>query len=373
MGQSDRFDALYAEQTGLEDVPIRLDDEVLQADKFPPLDLWEEDCFVMVGESEEHDLFLWTTVYSLKGHGQGVWMVKDGAEQETLFMAIPKERRNTGLHDHDFARTGWHPGRRGQGSDLKVERHADKVVWRLGDREYISAPPVFQVRGSHGGVDVDITYRQAAPAFWEWGAFATAAERDRAGYDAMCRVEGTIKAGGETYVIKKATGIKERITVGQSSNPIRTLPPPRAMYWLFTMAEETGIFLFHPGPPGLDLGTVVHEGRHLLYKPRLGHGEVTLIELEHWRDPRSGLHFPSRWRLNMSSTEGVVDLDINSHGRCWFNWVLSEGVRMCAYLLATANGSFTRPDGTTVAFKDELICVNWLRTYSTWYETLPEG
>jgi hypothetical protein len=373
MGQSDRFDTLYAEQSGLEDVPIRLDDEVLHADKFPAVDLWEEDCFVMVGESEEHDLFLWTTVYSLKGHGQGVWMVKDGAEQETLFMAIPKERRGKGLQDHDFVRVGWHPGRRGQGSDLKVERHADKVVWSLGDRQYISAPPVFHVRGAHGGVDVDITYRQAAPAFWEWGPFATAAERDRGGYDAMCRVEGTIKAGGKTYVIKKATGIKERITVGQSSNPIRTLAPPREMYWLFTMAEETGIFLFHPGPPGLDLGTVVHEGRHLLYKPKLGHGNVTLTELEHWHDPRSGLYFPTRWHLNMSSTEGVVDLDINSHGRSWFNWVLSEGVRMCAYLLATANGSFTRPDGTTVAFKDELICNNWLRTYSTWYETLPEG
>ena len=194
------------------------------------------------------------------------------------------------------------------------------------------------------------------PAFWEWGGFETAGERDRGGYDTLARVDGTIKAAGKAYTIKNAIGLKERITVGQSSDPIKTLPAPREMYWLFTLAEETGIFLFQPGKPGLDLGNVCSDGKHLHFKPRSGQGEVSFKELARWHDPRSGLYFLCHWHLNMTSSEGVVDLDIKAHGRCWMNWVLSNGIRMNTIRTQDPNGQWFHV-GDTLEHETTLVMV----------------
>ena len=369
MSEHRDFDEQYVATKAEDLLPIRAEDDLLHAGRFPKSDLWEENTFVLVAECGDDDIFLWATAYHLRGHGNNVWLIDDGAEQETEFLAIPKNQRNKGLTDHDFIRLGWDPANRRKASELQVEQKSGEVFWRLGSRLYSSAPPLFHVRGEHGGVDLDLTFRQAAPAMWEWGDFATAPERDRGGYDTLCRVVGTIKVKDKVYMIKNGSGLKERITVGASSDPMKTLPAPREMYWLFTMAGETAVYLFHPGTAGVDLGAVSSGGRNIPFKPRSGQGRVSFTELERWHDPRCGLYFPSRWHLNMVSPEGMVDLDIRAHGRCWFNWVLKNGIRMNSFLLCTANGVFHRADGHIVEFKDELLANNWLRAYSSVQES----
>lgn len=370
---SDEFNEKYIATAGFEHTAITADHDLLHCAKFPKSDIWEEISWTVVGESGDDDIVLWLSTFYIQGYGKDVWLAPNqrGVEEETLFIPTPRSQRNKGMIDNDFARLVMNPAKRRPASDLIVEKIGDNhVQWRIGNRVYSMTPPVWTVKGEHASVDLDLTFTQHKQPFWEWGDFEGAAERDRGGYDVFCRVSGTIKAGGKTYVLKDAIGMKERITVGASSDPIKTLPAPRHMYWLWTLADDALVFLFEPGVPGVSLGSVVDGDEHLHFKPAHRQGNARFTELETWADPRSGLAMPCRWHLSMASSEAVVDLDIRAHGRGWLLWVLRNGVRLNHFAVCTANGTLTRTNGRVVKFEDQLMQVNWLRLISNVQEHL---
>ena len=159
-------------------------------------------------------------------------------------------------------------------------------------------------------------------------------------------------------------GVREHILVGQAADPIRNLPAPRVMWWLYATQGDIGINFFRPG--SVDIGTVYVGEREFKFNPAAGLGAIAYHALEHWEDPRSGYHLPVRWHLTMSSAGCVVDLDIRCHGRAYEYWTLDAGVRMYCYQICTCDGFVHLADGSaqgrTVAFRDHLMLNSFNRT-----------
>jgi len=87
--------------------PVTLDDDLPQYQALPHdrTDLWEETAFAMVAESGKHDILMWTAGYLLKGNGRGVWIDRQAAERDILFIAVPRAQRGR-MADNAFVRTG---------------------------------------------------------------------------------------------------------------------------------------------------------------------------------------------------------------------------------------------------------------------------
>jgi hypothetical protein len=362
----DSYDKQYiAAHAEVHTPPITLDDEVprfevLQHEK---TDLWEETAFALVAECGDHDVLMWTAGYLLKGNGRGVWIDKQAAEHDMMFIAVPRANRGT-MTDNPFARSGWHRTERLGFDDVKVERSSDRVSWQFEEQQFISQPnaqpPLWQAKGKVAGLELDLAYRQMGKPIWNWGSFASAAQTERGGYDVFAKVDGTIKAGDRTFVVENGQGVREHILVGQAADPIRNLPAPRVMWWLYATKGDIGINFFRPGI--VDIGTVYVGEREIKFNPAAGKGSISYHALAHWEDPRSGYNLPVRWHLNMSSAECVVDFDIRCHGRAYEYWNCDAGVRMYCYQICVCDGFVQFPDGRKVEFKDHLMLNSFNRT-----------
>jgi hypothetical protein len=345
--------------------PVTLDDDMPQYPALPQdrTDLWEETAFALVAESGDHDILMWTAGYLMKANGRGVWIDKQAAERDVLFIAVPRTQRGR-MADNAFVRTGWHPGERFAFDDVEIQRSADSVTWRYGEQLFISqaeqTPPRWQAKGHVAGLALDLTYTQLGKPLWNWGSFASAAKAGRAGYDVFARVDGSITAGDRSFRIDNGQGVREHILVGQDCDPIRNLPAPRVMWWLYATKGELGINFFRPGT--VDIGTVHDGGREIKFNPAAGLGTIRYDTLEHWEDPRNGYHLPVRWHLNMVAQDCVVDLDIRCHGRAYEHWTLDAGTRLYCYQICTCNGSVTFADGRKVEFVDHLMLNSFNRT-----------
>jgi hypothetical protein len=361
MNDRDQYDRQYVTTHLAETPAVTLDDEVAQYKALPveKTDLWEETAFALVGESGDHDVLMWTAGYILKGNGRGVWIDRDAVEHDILFIAVPKANRGK-MTDNHFVRSGWHRNERLDAAQLKIERRNDEVIWQIDEQLFIAKPPVWQAKGRIADVQLDLTYRQAGRPIWNWGAFRDVAKAQRAGYDIFSRVDGTIATGGRTFEIRDGQGIREHILVGNPIDPIRNLPAPRLMYWLYLTKDDIGINFFRPG--SVDIGDVYIGERQIKYNPAAGQGAISYVTTEHWSDPRSGFHLPTRWHLNMTAPECVVDLEISSHGRAYEFWTCDAGVRLYCYLLCVANGFLFLKDGRKVEFRDHVMLNSFNRT-----------
>jgi hypothetical protein len=326
-------------------------------------DLWEETAFALVAESGDHDILMWTAGYLLQAKGRGVWIDRQAAERDMLFIAVPRSQRGR-MADNDFVRTGWHPGERFAFDDVEIQRTADTVAWRFGEQRFISQPaqmpPCWRAEGRVAGLELDLHYTQRGQPLWNWGSFASAAKAGRAGYDVFARVDGSIRAGDRTFAIANGQGVREHILVGQDCDPIRNLPAPRVMWWLYATKGDLGINFFRPGI--VDIGTVHDRGHEIKFNPAAGLGTIRYDTLEHWEDPRNGYHLPVRWRLAMQAEGCVVDLDIRCHGRAYEHWTLDAGTRLYCYLICTCEGSVQFADGRQVQLHDHLMLNSFNRT-----------
>ncbi len=362
----DSYDKKYIAAHAAADAPaITLEDEtarfgVLQHGR---TDLWEETAFALVAECGDHDVLMWTAGYLLKANGRGVWIDKEAAEHDMLFIAVPRSSRGR-MSDNHFARSGWHRGERLALGAVKIDGDADQVVWQFEEQQFISkpqtAPPSWKARGRIAGLELDLTYRQQGKPLWNWGSFASAAQTERGGYDVFARVDGTIVAGDRTFVVENGQGVREHILVGQAADPIRNLPAPRVMWWLYATKDDISINFFRPGT--VDIGTVHAGEQEIKFNPAAGKGSISFETLEHWEDPRNGYHLPVRWRLTMSSSGCVVDLDIRCHGRAYEHWTCDAGVRLYCYQICTCDGYLQLPDGRKIEFSDHLLLNSFNRT-----------
>ena len=362
----DSYDKKYiAAHAEVHTPPITFDDETAQFGVLPheKTDLWEETAFGLVAECGDHDVLMWTAGYLLKGNGRGVWIDKQAAEHDIMFIAVPKANRGT-MSDNPFVRSGWHRNERLAFDDVKIERGSDRVLWQFEEQQFIAhpqaEPPQWQAKGRIAGLELDLSYRQMGKPLWNWGSFASAAQTERGGYDVFARVDGTIKAGNRSFVVENGQGVREHILVGQAADPVRNLPAPRVMWWLYATKDDIGINFFRPGI--VDIGTVYVGDREIKFNPAAGKGSISYQNLAYWEDPRSGYHLPVRWHLEMRSDECVVDFDIRCHGRAYEYWTCDAGVRMYCYQICVCDGFVQFPDGRKVEFEDHLLLNSFNRT-----------
>lgn len=178
--------------------------------------LYEDNGFMILANSKGNDILLWTAPHIIRGAGAGQWIVPDGRVHCTQLIVIPQERRGQGMYDNDFVRSGWHPPQYLQPEDLKIVQEDNQVTWKLEGRSYICRPPVWEVKGSHAGVEIDLTCQQLSPAIWQWRPFEKGMEQDHAGYETFISAQGTLKVAGQTFPIENGLGVHERAILGQS-------------------------------------------------------------------------------------------------------------------------------------------------------------
>jgi hypothetical protein len=366
MSTDDSYDRQYvATHAAPEAPPVTLEDESPRFGLLPHArtDVWEETALALVAECGDHDVLMWTAGYLLKGNGRGVWIDGEAAEHDMMFIAVPRARRGA-MADNDFARAGWHRSERLAFDAVGIDQRAGEQRWRFDEQAFVSrplaSPPEWRAEGRIAGLELDLTWRQAGKPLWNWGPFAAAAQSGRGGYDAFARVDGTIRAGERTFHVEDGQGVREHILVGQACDPIRNLPAPRVMWWLYATRGDLRINFFRPGT--VDIGTV-HDGeREIKFNPAAGQGTIRYEILEHWEDPRNGYHLPVRWRLEMATQGCSVALDIRCHGRAYEHWTCDAGVRLYCYQLCTCDGSVRFADGREIAFDDHLMLNSFNRT-----------
>jgi hypothetical protein len=328
-------------------------------------DLWEETALGLVAESADHDVLLWAAGYALFGNGKGIWGAGASAEREIQLIVVPKSARGR-MSDNDFVRVGWTPTERLHGSEFTVTEDADSVVWDFNGLRFVAQPPVWRLEGKAGDAEFDLRYDQNGTPLWNWGAFAQAAESDRAGYDAFVSANGTIRTSAHDLEITDGYGIREHILTGQSNDPTTNLPAPNWMWWLYTIKDDVKINFFQPRD-GLQLGFVKHGDEQINITPATGRLDFQVTEK--WEDPRTAMNMPVKWHLSMDGDGCRVDVDIAAHGRAYSFWPTAHGTRMYCYLLSTMNGTVNLPDGRVVTLENHLTVNSFCRTILTAVET----
>ncbi|SNQ49913.1 conserved hypothetical protein [Frankia canadensis] len=365
---TDEFAAKYT-KIQHSDTDVTLEDEGTHFESLAKpsseTDLWEETALGVVAEAGEYDVLLWSAGYALFGNGRGLWGPGASAEREIQLIAVPRSQRGT-MSDNDFSRVGWTQGQRLRGDQFGVTTTEDAVTWDFDGLRFVSAPPQWRLEGSAGDATFDLRYHQKGSPLWNWGPFAGAAEADRAGYDVFVDVNGTIRTSKHDLELTNGYGVREHIITGQSNDPIRNLPAPHWMWWLYTIKDDVKVNFFQPRDD-MRLGFVKYGDKQVNIAP--GVGRLDFEVTERWDDPRTSQHLPVRWRLGMEQDGAAVDVEIAAHGRAYSFWQMSNGVRMYCYLLSTTTGTVSLPDGRTVELDNHLTVNSFCRTILTANET----
>ncbi|ONH55542.1 hypothetical protein CcI49_28985 [Frankia sp. CcI49] len=349
--------------------PITLEDEGTHFESLPvpssQTDLWEETALGAVAESGDYDVLLWAAGYALFGNGKGLWGPGASAEREIQLIVVPKSQRGT-MSDNDFVRVGWTPTERLRGDQFTVTTADDSVTWDFDGLRFISQPPTWHLEGKAGDAQLDLRYDQKGTPLWNWGPFAGARQADRAGYDVFVDVHGTIRTSKHDLRLTNGYGVREHIITGQSNDPVKNLPAPNWMWWLYTIAGDVKINFFQP-TDGMLLGFVKYGDEQV--NLATGNGELEFRVTEKWEDPRTAINLPVKWHLSMAGGETAVDVDIAAHGRAYSFWPTSNGVRMYCYLLSTMSGTVALPDGRTITLDQHLTVNSFCRTVLNANET----
>jgi hypothetical protein len=350
---------------------VTADDEVMHFESMSKPssenDIWEETALGVVAQSGDYDVLLWAAGYALAGNGEGTWGCGVSAEREIQLIMVPKSQRGT-MSDNNFVRVGWTPTERLRSDQLKVSRSGDEVVWDFNGLRFIAQPPRWALQGEAGGAKFDLTYNQVGTPLWNWGPFSGASKNDRAGYDVFVSVDGTIQTGDRTLQITDGFGVREHIITGQSNNPVKNLPAPNWMWWLYTIHGDVKINFFQV-KDGLQLGFVKYGDQEQI-NVSSQQGGISFTVTEKWEDPRTGMNLPVKWRLEMERDGMKVAVDIAAHGRAYSHWPTAQGTRMYCYLLSTMTGDVQLPDGRLIRLDNQLTVNSFCRTILTATESL---
>ncbi|MCP3731278.1 hypothetical protein M9978_12655 [Sphingomonas sp. MG17] len=333
-------------------------------------DFWEETALGVVGESGENDVLLWAAGYVLAANGQGIWGEGITAEREIQLIVVPKSQRGT-MSDNNFLRVGWTPSERMSLDKLKVTAGDDSVTWDFNGLQFVAAPPRWALQGSAGGAQFDLSYEQKGTPLWNWGPFADAAKGDRAGYDVFVDVNGTITTPEMTLELTRGYGVREHIITGQSNDPVKNLPAPNWMWWLYSIEGDVKVNFFQIND-AMQIGFVKYgEQEQVNFGTHGGPDQSIAFKVtEKWEDPRTGMNLPVKWRLDMDNSGCKVAVDIAAHGRAYSHWPTAHGTRMYCYLLSTMTGTVELPDGRVIELKEHLTVNSFCRTVLTAGETL---
>lgn len=337
---------------------VLLEEDLSHRDKLPAgEDFWEQNNNVIIGESQGNDVLVVPCAFRMGGTEPGVWRVDDGMVQLTALVIVPHDQRGK-MRDNDFICNRQDPVESTR--DFQVAKEGDRVIWKVGNRQYISRPPYWEVKGEHIGVSCDVIMGGLGPCTRYLGPWSELAASGRASYDQACWAEGAITAGGKTYPLEKAFAVHDQVMLGKDWANLPGLFGERgSYYYIWGLSESIQTFQCIVNLAGTVIpdGSVHIDGRMTNFGR--GEGEVAVNEQEWWVDPRTGMYVPVRWHINMNSKEGVLDMNVAAAARSFWGVQWRTGNSMHYSMLCHSNGRFFSPDGGNLSIQDMLTYVEW--------------
>ncbi|MCB2048508.1 MAG: hypothetical protein KDE32_09815 [Novosphingobium sp.] len=319
-----------------------------------------DDCgFTLTASTDEHDIMVGNFMYFFQGGKQrpkSQWL-GDGIANNNLVVITPKDRRGKGMYDNNFSRNGMNLEDYFSYDDLKVTEENGAVVWRMGKMEYVLNGPHYAMRGISGECEYDIRFTQLdAPAVWSFGTREAAPQAGIAGGYCYLEAEGTLKVGKTTYDIRGGRGVHERLGFSETLDPnANSQHDVNGFGNAFAIHILGGdVWVWGLGSFEAPMFFLTVEGKDLTFLPGAPGTEISYELLDPWHDPRSGLYMPSRFRANMTSPEGRLELEMQATGRAYYPWEMKRGYQFMYWHLGISNGAFTWPDGRIVPIENQI-------------------
>lgn len=330
---------------------VQLDEDVSRSGLLPKgTDYMEVNGLIVRGECKGMEMFFSSNLWHFGGGKDGQWRVDEAVVNHTNFHMFPKGQGR--MVDNEFVcnrvdPTEW-PGK------LEVVQKPEMNIWQVGNRQFISRPPYWQIKGEHMGVDVDLTLGSIGNATRVYGPWENLAKTGRAGYENRCWAEGTIKVDGKEYTLENGWGDHGVLIFDHRYKQTESMRD--GYYYVWAWHEKMQMFFWVQPGSGIGSGfAYAADGREF----QIGPGQVRVSVLERWTDPVTSLDMPIRWQVSMNAEGLVVDYIIDALGRGIFCVPTSAGINARYSFSARANGRALLEGADDIEFKDMTSYVEW--------------
>lgn len=330
---------------------IPLEEEGSYADLVPAgVSFMEDHGFLIMGESEEGDeISLVSTFFRLGGGVDGPWMVDDRFCEQTTLLVIPKGQRGA-IHDNHFI------GNRTWGIDHwrsgQITKTDDEVIWKIGNLQHICRPPVWELKGEHLGIEFDFVLGATEDATYHKGKYSEFEANGIGGYEMPVWAEGTVRAEGKTYTMKREKTFCNHEKFTQPAWDLAKVLTGETYYWSWFHCESALIFIYYYPSEGKAHSHVSVEGQSYDFNDHNGQSNISMEELEWWIDPKTRMRIPVKWHFNITSKNGVIDFDVAASHRTFYSFLTESGATMHYGLHSLSQGQVAFPDGRKVQMKD---------------------
>lgn len=321
---------------------------------------------LITAKVDGYNIMFFISAYLIDGKSPGGFLADNAAALSIIFAMIPEEEQGM-MHDNDFIATGLCPNDFLKYDDLKIISEKDKIIMKIKDVEFVSAPPYFSVKGKDTGIEFDLKVTAVGETSWykgeDWDVIMNDTEKlTKKGnnFDQYTTVEGTIKAMGKTFTFKNGLG-----THAHPVNQLSLEERFRSASCVYIGYDKGMQFVGQSWAGVVNRGFVhlLDEGRHLVYDNGVNpKADANLTVTGTWYDPRSMFVVPYKWHANMRSPEGILDVDINGTGRATRIFALKRAYCLDLWVLGVANGLFLLPNGDTITIKDVLCALEFTKT-----------
>jgi hypothetical protein len=297
------------------------------------------------GKAGEVDIFFGATLYHVGGRK---WGFADGALNQTYLLITPTGERV--MTNNDFVANRMDPIRR---FDFAETVQSDRVIWQAGNREVTFNPPVWEVRGEHFGVDLDLRLTgigEPVPYHGNWDGLVA---HGVAGNEVLCKAAGSCSYKGKTYVLEDGWGVRERTCLGHKHDVPSLLGTGSGYFWSWTFSDDIKIFYFSQGGSGHAAGRVFLLDRMIDFDPQHTVSEA----LETWTDPLTHETQVTKMRIGMKSEQGELELEVHTWSRLVFGFHLLEAYTTHTGKCGRARGRFTFPDGRVIPIEESLAYI----------------
>lgn len=330
---------------------IPLEEEASYADQLPKgVSYMEDHGFLIMGESEEGDeISLVSTFFRVGGGKDGPWQVDDKYCEQTTFLVMPKGHRGAIGDNHFLSNRTWPTDDWQSG---KVTSTDDAVIWQIGNLQHVCRPPIWELKGEHMGIEFDFVLGATADATYHKGKYSEFAKNGIAGYEMPCWAEGTVRAEGKTYTVKKEKTYCNHEKFTQPAWDLAKVLTGQSYYWVWWHSENALIFIYYYPSDGKAHSHVSIDGKEVDFNDENGRSNIKMEELEWWVDPRTRVRVPVKWHFNMTSPNGVIDFDVAASHRSFYSFLTQSGATMHYGLHSMTQGQVAFPDGRKVPVKD---------------------
>lgn len=329
-------------------------------------DFWENHGFAIRGRTDDGgDLSLWVALYIVKQSGpESYYAIQANINQTVLVHATRSLADKQVMHDTDFVTAGWSPSEHLELGTISTDENDERVLWKCGDRVYEDAPPRWSIRGSHGGVDLDVQMEAFLPAFWFY-PFDRIPEDGIGWYEAYLKASGTVTREGRELSFE-GYACHERIRMTRDHVPERLAG--EGLHWQHLFDDRVQCWLMASPSMGDALAFVAVDGEVHEVK---GIDRIRFTELDHWDDPRSRFIHATTWRVEVDTDGGTLDLVAQAYDRAYYVWPgFKATTNVLHWMVADATGTFTRNDGEVIEFDRALYLPHSNRAF---YHTHPDG